>query len=222
LVQQYVNHGGVIFKVYVLGDLDEVHVVPKPSLPDLHQGAPPYWLNSQDMVLRPLLPEGEGSETNGKPNSTTPSAAPPTAAQLRVSPAVVAVARACAEQLRKHVLLTLFGFDLLDSGAASAPATAATDAASTTGAAAVPAHSSWAANGASTSASAAASARFQLIDINYFPSYKTVSNLRDKLLRVCLRVHREQTQQQQQQQQPQQCRQEQTILLPPAAVANAQ
>lgn len=212
-VQQFINHGGVVYKVYVLDE--EVHVLPKvrqkekqqqssasvsrraamlttslslfqplclllhvflqSSLPDLDSSSPSYWLNSQEMQLQPLLPPDQSSSNAvTRPLLIPPPSSPPST----VPPAIKQAASKCAAQLRQLLQLRLFGFDLiLQTPHAADSATSAASAPS--------APSSFLPPAPTDTAPFPPAPRCFLIDVNYFPSYKSVDDLREKLLRFC-------------------------------------
>jgi hypothetical protein len=117
-------------------------------------------------------------------SSTIGAALPST---IEVPAAVRAIADECAAQLRQHLKLALFGFDLIR---ACAPTPIGEEPVSTLTldglalSCPLPALPAMPSRSGSPSL---APAEYFLIDINYFPSYKTLSNLTTKLLRLCLR-----------------------------------
>ena len=139
------------------------------SLPDVHAHSPPCYLNSQDMVLHPLGTTPPHAAARVGSATTTPAAvASQTHAErsaIAVPPDVLAAAHACARQLRHCLQLSLFGFDLIRSSADSAPASTGSSDGNT------------------------ASGRCYLVDVNYFPSYKTLTDLPAKLIAICLARH---------------------------------
>jgi hypothetical protein len=110
---------------------------------------------------------------------THAAAVTPTAASLVVPAAVHAIARACAAELRRHLQLTLFGFDLIQACDTNDPAHRSIDDVATS--------SSSSASTPAAAAAAAAAADYFLIDINYFPSYKSLTDLPHKLITICLK-----------------------------------
>ena len=175
----------------------------------MHASSPSYSLNSQDMVLHPLeQPLNDAAATAAASSPPSSSSVPVAAADsssdapppaLTVPPDVLAVAHACVHQLRRQLQLTLFGFDLIR---ATAPLEDASS--SSSDAAATPAPGAVAAVAAPVSAPSllpSSSPRYFIIDINYFPSYKTLTGLTHKIIQVCLK---KQQQQQPQLQPPQQ------------------
>lgn len=191
LVQQYINHSAVIYKVYVLDD--EVVVVAKPSLPDLHAESPAYSLNSQDMILHTLEPvEVAAAAASAATSAISPAAAAAPASSpvaspsspLVVPPDVLSVAHECVRQLRRQLQLTLFGFDLIR---ATHPASAGSGL--TPLGVSPPSLSSFGGSGSSSllHSNGSGSTRYFLIDINYFPSYKTLTGLTHKIITVCLK-----------------------------------
>lgn len=127
------------------------------SLPDLHSGSPAFFLDSQDMVPHLLGAASSSVSVIGDGASRS---------ELLVSPAIDSVARSCAAALREKLGLTLFGFDLIQ---------AADD---------TPSNPS---NGPSSTSPSSPDARYFILDINYFPSYKNLPDLATKLITACLR-----------------------------------
>jgi len=104
LLQSFENHGGVLFKVYVLGD--HVRVFPRPSLPNLPFGAV-YEKRSLDFDSQKPYPGlvdfGVGVDTIHEQPTTSPA---PTHLTLdEVLP--------IADNIRRTFGLDLFGFDVL-------------------------------------------------------------------------------------------------------------
>jgi len=161
LVQQYVNHGAVLYKVYVLDE--EVTVVPKPSLPNITVDSPPYYVDSQTMQLYELRPDG--SVTPAPLNHAQPPP-PPTS----VPAAVRHVAEQCASQLRRQLQLRLFGFDIIQQD--STQVTKESEA-----------HNQV----ASALSTGLDEPTFFLVDMNYFPSYKSIPDLTLRFLSLCVR-----------------------------------
>lgn len=85
---------------------------------------------------------------------------------MPVPPDVMAAAHACARQLRHSLQLSLFGFDLIRSSSADPPSAVT-----------------------SSPHDSAAPGRCYLVDVNYFPSYKTLNDLPAKLIAICIARH---------------------------------
>jgi len=104
ILQSFVNHGGVIHKIYVIGD--KVHVVRKASIADLPQSASsslPLVLEFDSLLMGETLAKINTQE--GLP-PTPPDAAGASALSDEIVNAAVAA-------LREQWPLTLFGFDVV-------------------------------------------------------------------------------------------------------------
>jgi inositol-1,3,4-trisphosphate 5/6-kinase/inositol-tetrakisphosphate 1-kinase len=109
VIQQYHNHGGVLFKVYVLGE--DVMVFRRSSLPDLKE-EPNYLSQFYHSVLfdsRQPYPS-----LNEFTNSSTASSSAPIPSDLMNNlPLPMACFREAARRLRSEFELSLFGFDVI-------------------------------------------------------------------------------------------------------------
>mmetsp|Transcript_16917 Transcript_16917/g.34811 ORF Transcript_16917/g.34811 Transcript_16917/m.34811 type:complete len:486 (-) Transcript_16917:91-1548(-) len=140
LLQAYENHGGVLFKVYVLGDY--VRVFPRPSLPNLPEGAD-FERRSLDFDSQKPYPTiREFKVVGSEPSPSTPAP--------RVGPVHLTVPEVLpiADDIRRTFGLDLFGFDVLvrESGASTTPSTKKDDGIN--------------------------AKELVVVDVNYFPSYK--------------------------------------------------
>mmetsp|Transcript_2030 Transcript_2030/g.3197 ORF Transcript_2030/g.3197 Transcript_2030/m.3197 type:complete len:604 (-) Transcript_2030:126-1937(-) len=154
LLQEYANHDGTLYKVYVLGD--DTFVFCRPSLPNLPvyhdddddddqlEQEPYSYVEFDSQRPYPKLAEFglEDNSTTTPPNCDTSSSQPSTMMTVtEVTPIVQALKRAFG--------LELFGFDILVS---SATTTTATD------------------------DEEEQQRKLLVVDVNYFPSFKEVSN----------------------------------------------
>jgi hypothetical protein len=112
IIQEYANHDGVLFKVYVLGD--HIRVFRRESLPNLGPNARSIAFDSQKAYPRDRDFEAQGQ---GQGHAEGAARRRPSGGGWgdgvggpEVCPAVVSQA---AEQLKRHLGLELFGFDLI-------------------------------------------------------------------------------------------------------------
>lgn len=136
LLQQYTNHNGMLYKVYVLGD--RVWVFHRPSLPDLPlhecESASPEYVEFDSQRPYPSLSDFGFVDEVVK--NEEDSSFPVTSEEIRP----------VADCLRKAFGLELFGFDILVS-----------------------------------TCSDHGEKEVLVVDVNYFPSYKEVSNFSEIL-----------------------------------------
>lgn len=106
LLQEYVNHGEVVYKVYVLGH--KTIIVKKPSLPDLSSNSPALSLDSQSMQL---------SAVDGSPLDPSPAKKQKTEAKSNghddIPPSLRNGCAEISERLGKLLDLNLFGYDII-------------------------------------------------------------------------------------------------------------
>ena len=111
VVQQLLSHSGTMYKVYVVNN--QSFVVPKPSIPP-HVTSPtqppasPLTLDSQSMTLTPLI--------HSSPPATHSQQSTMIEADVSVSAAMAAVLHGVAGRLSAVFGLTLYGFDVVESG----------------------------------------------------------------------------------------------------------
>ncbi|GMI35040.1 hypothetical protein TrCOL_g6152 [Triparma columacea] len=152
LLQEYENHGGVLFKVYVLGG--NVRVFSRPSLPDLRAGRI-YERDRVDFDSQKPYPgiedfggeEGKG-EGGGGAGDGEGGEVPRMLTIEEVKP--------IADDIRKTFGLDLFGFDVLvrSCGSRSSPPSSLSPLSS------------------SGSGGGEGGKELVVVDVNYFPSYK--------------------------------------------------
>eukprot|EP00243_Klebsormidium_subtile_P003341 TRINITY_DN16707_c0_g1_i1.p1 TRINITY_DN16707_c0_g1~~TRINITY_DN16707_c0_g1_i1.p1 ORF type:complete len:413 (-),score=66.68 TRINITY_DN16707_c0_g1_i1:165-1403(-) len=99
VLQEFVNHGGILFKVYVIGD--EVNVVKRLSLPDMEEGN-----EGDDIGVRSF---SRVSSAAASLNEAGFEAVSKTAGELPPEPLL----RKLAEQLRERLGLHLFNLDMI-------------------------------------------------------------------------------------------------------------
>lgn len=159
LLQEYANHDGVLYKVYVLGN--NVHVYQRPSLPNLpplyrdggSRSQGPSYVDFDSQRPYPRL-SAFGVEDDSKRKTPATLTNPSTAASSckTKAPAVAVTAEEVQPivlALKKAFGLELFGFDIL---------IASKDASSV------------------DSGSSSRATQMLVVDVNYFPSYKEVLN----------------------------------------------
>ncbi|KND04693.1 uncharacterized protein SPPG_00404 [Spizellomyces punctatus DAOM BR117] len=107
-LQEWVNHDGVIFKVFVVGD--HVHTVVRPSLQNITSGHGIFHFDSQK------IPKSFAEDSASHSNSNLPTFATRLSSDARKAKELeldTGRAHEIARVLAKELQLTLFGFDLI-------------------------------------------------------------------------------------------------------------